>query len=83
MSGLKEELSGIKDKVKDAEHRHSKATTIVAATIGSFLLAILLGCAGMLAYSRFKRSQHTGRRKGQGANPYYDAGRLLGDPAGL
>lgn len=82
MSGLKEELSGIKDKVKDAEHRHSKATVIAAATIGSLLLAVLLGCAGMLAYNRFVSSQH-GRKKGPTKNPYYDADRLLGDPTGL
>lgn len=82
MSGLQQELSGIKDKVAGAEHRHSKATIIAAATIGSLLLATLLGCAGALIYSKFVASQHSARKKGQKL-PYYDADRLLGDAAGL
>jgi hypothetical protein len=82
MSGLQQELSGIKNKVTDAEHRHSKATIIAAATIGSLLLATLLGCAGALIYNKFVASQHSARKKGPKL-PYYDADRLLGDAAGM
>jgi hypothetical protein len=84
MSGLKEELGAMKDKAHDYEHRHSKATIAAAATIGSLLLVSAVGCAGMWAHRRFVRSQHTGNKRSRADKmPYYDADRLLGDPAGL
>lgn len=83
MSGLKEELSGIKDRVKDTEHRHSKATIAVAATLGSLLLVTAVGCAGMLICRRFVTSQHCQRKGRNDRAQHYDVDRLLGDPAGL
>jgi hypothetical protein len=79
----------MKDKAHDYEHRHyehrhSKGTIAAAATIGSLLLVSAVGCAGMWAYRRFVRSQHTGNKRSRADKmQYYDADRLLGDPAGL
>jgi hypothetical protein len=84
VSGLKDELGQIKDKVKDEEERHSKATTAAAATIGCLLLLGAIGCAGVLIYRRLVRSQHSSQKKSRADKlPYYDADRLLGDPPGL
>lgn len=85
MAGLQEELSGMKDELKEKEEEHSKATIAVAATIGSLLLVAALAFAGALIYRRFVRSQHTGNNRKNRTDklPYYDADRLLGDAAGL
>jgi hypothetical protein len=83
MAGLQQELGGLKEKMKDTEHRHSKATKAVAATLGSLLLLGAVGFAGMLIWQRFAASQHNQRKSHNDKAQYYDADRLLGDPAGL
>lgn len=83
VSGLKEELSNLEDKVNDVEQRHRKGHLVAAATIGSLLLLIAVGCAGMLVYRRFVNSQHARKRSKADRLPYYDEDRLLGDAAGV
>jgi len=86
MSGLKDELSSLKEEMEEREHQHSKATIAAAATIGSLLLLAVLACAGVLVYRRFVSSQHTGHKKGRADKlPYYnyDDDKLLADAAGM
>lgn len=86
MSGLKDELSSLKEKMEEKEHQHSKATIAAAATIGSLLLLAVVACAGALVYRRFVSSQHTGHKKGQADKlPYYnyDDDKLLADAAAM
>lgn len=82
MSGLTEELKEKAAALRDGDHRHSKATIAVAATLGSLLLGGMVALAGLLVWRRFQNSQHA-RKTVAAKLPYYDADRLLGDSVGL